>query len=276
MRIRGLWAVVMLGVMAVLWGCGDTANSTPQDEHASDAISSPHDSTTEMDSATPADPADAQGDLDTAESTSSDVMDPVDEDIDTAEPSEPVLPTLVTRAPLTKPEDPLADSSVQSCATYLEERCVAGALSRCDLYDPANEAYVDDPPALLHRAMLFDRWRDLYNSPDGQAIDRDFLSPTLAGTPESDWGSLDNFKCYCGAGDGGIWTGWSVVSAILRYSETGTRAEYERMEEQVRQLLTMWEVTEIPGYLSRYHYLRFEEGAPKTCLLYTSDAADES
>ncbi len=175
----------------------------------------------------------------------------------------PPLPALDTRAPLSPPVDSLAGTDIESCAVYREERCVEGQVQRCRIYDPGESGFVADPDPLLHRAFLFDRIRDLYNSPDGQAIDRDFVSEVLPGTPEEEWASLDRFRCYCGTGDGGIWTGWATVAAILRYSQTGTEADYERMEQYVRDLVTMYDVTGIPGYLSRYHYLLLPEGGPK-------------
>jgi hypothetical protein len=52
------------------------------------------------------------------------------------------------------------------------------------------------------------------------------------------------------------------VAAILRYSQTGTEADYARMEQQVRDMVTMYDVTGIPGYLCRYHFLLLPEGAP--------------
>ena len=129
----------------------------------------------------------------------------------------PPLPALDTRAPLSPPVDSLAGTDIESCAVYREERCVEGQVQRCRIYDPGESGFVADPDPLLHRAFLFDRIRDLYNSPDGQAIDRDFVSEVLPGTPEEEWASLDRFRCYCGTGDGGIWTGWATVAAILEF-----------------------------------------------------------
>ncbi|MBL6974775.1 MAG: hypothetical protein ISR64_03495 [Deltaproteobacteria bacterium] len=184
--------------------------------------------------------------------------------IDTPLDVEPPLPPLPTKAPLATPADPLIDTDIESCALYQEERCLSGKLQQCQVYDTVGEAWVDTPETLLHRTLLFDRWRDLYNSPDGQAIDRDFSVEVLPGTPESEWGNPENFAGYWGAGDGGIWTGWSVVAAILRYSQTGTDADYERMEQHVRDMVTMYDVTGVPGYVCRYHYLMLPEGAPNT------------
>ncbi len=172
------------------------------------------------------------------------------------------LPTLPTVVPLAVPGDPLAEGTVESCGLYLEERCNDGKLERCAVYDTGTEAFVPEVDPMLHRVLLFDRWRDLYNSPDGQAIDRDFNKEILPGTPESEWSKAEHFEGYWGAGDGGIWTGWATVAAILRYAQTGTEADYARMEQQVRDLVTMYEVTGVPGYLCRYHFLLLPEGAP--------------
>lgn len=174
------------------------------------------------------------------------------------------LPPLPTRPPLGVPSDPLAGLPVESCAVYLEERCDGGVMRRCSIYDTVAQDFVSDPDPLLRRAFLFDRWRDLYNSPDGQAVDRDFRGPTPPGTPESEWSRPDHFEQYWGAGDGGIWTGWSTVAAILRYSQTGTEADYQRMEQHVRDLVTMYDVTGIPGYLCRFHFLVLPDGAPNS------------
>jgi hypothetical protein len=191
------------------------------------------------------------------------VIDLADEDRETdTEDTDQPLPQLPVKPPFAKPADPLLGLTVESCALYQEEICVEGELRRCEIYDVAGAAWEDTPDPLLRRAFLFDRWRDLYNSPDGQAIDRDFLGTLLPGTPESEWGSPERFAGYFGTGDGGIWTGWSTVASILRYVKTGTRADYLRMEQQVRDLVTMYDVTGIPGYLCRYHFLLLPEGAP--------------
>ncbi|MBM4352603.1 MAG: hypothetical protein FJ109_02225 [Deltaproteobacteria bacterium] len=172
------------------------------------------------------------------------------------------LPPLPTQPPLATPADPLAGTGIESCALFKEERCEGGKLRTCDLYDPASNQFVDAPDPLLKRAYLFDRWRDLYNSPDGQAVDRDFAVPVPPGTPESEWSKPESFSGYWGSGDGGIWTGWSTVASILRYSQTGTEADYQRMEQQVRDMVTLYDVTGVPGYLCRFHYLLLPEGAP--------------
>ncbi len=181
-------------------------------------------------------------------------------DVDVIEPP----PELKVRIPLPVPADPLADSDLESCALYQDSRCVNGQAQVCAVYDAKSEAFVDEVDPMLHRVLLFERWRDLYNSPDGQAIDRDFNKEILPLTPEMEWAKAEHFDGYWGSGDGGIWTGWSTVAAILRYSQTGTEADYQRMEQQVRDMVTMYDVTGVPGYVCRYHFLYAPEGTPKS------------
>lgn len=237
----------------------DAGADTPSDS-APDTVDQDPD-TVETDAP---DATDATADPDAA-------VDVTDEDVDTSP-----LPELVTVARFEPPTDPLAGSDVESCAVYLETRCEAGTLQRCGVYDPAAEGFVEDPDPLLRRALLFDRWRDLYTSPAGQAIDRDFQGgDMMPGTPEEEWTSMERFRCYCGTGDGGIWTGWATVAAVLRYTQTGTEADYQRMEQQVRDLLTMYDVTGVPGYLSRFHYLHMPAGAPLTDTIIQRFEGDE-
>ena len=82
------------------------------------------------------------------------------------------------------------------------------------------------------------------------------------GTPESEWGDSANYARWSGLGDSAIWTGTALNAYILRYLHTGTEADYLRMEEKTEVMLNFFAVTGIPGYISRYHYLRVPEGAP--------------
>ena len=274
MNVRLVRVVMALCVMFV--GCGDegTSDEDPQDAMSTndgssvgiDGGSEPEGDTslsTDDGMVTPAEDTSEAATGDAAVDEEQDAPGPppdVAPDVDSAEPQ----PSLLTRMPLAKPTDPLAGSAVESCGVYEETQCVDGVSHRCDIYDPSLETFVAEPDPVLRRVLLYDRWRDLYNSPDGMAVDRDFVNETVAGTPEETWGSPDNFKCYCGSGDGGIWTGWSLASAALRYSQTGTQADYERMEWLTRSLLMMFDVSGMKGYISRYHYLLLPDGAPTT------------
>lgn len=172
---------------------------------------------------------------------------------------------LTTHPPLGAPRaDPLAGSAVKSCAVYQARQCVSGAQQQCAVYDPAAKAFVASPDPLLHRALLFDRWYDLYQQPDGQTSERFFSAPMPAGSPESEFGALSRFAFFGGGADCAIWTGVSLVSDALRYFAFGTEAEYQRMEAKTRALLTMFDVTGAPGYLARNFFLDLEPGAPKS------------
>ena len=171
------------------------------------------------------------------------------------------------------PEDPLAESSTVGCKVYLEESCVGGALQRCEIYDSGAQAFVDDPPALLRRVFLYDRYHDLYASPDLQTAEPVFTGAMPADTPESVWGDPAVFHHYAGNGDSAIWTGAATNADIFRYAVTGTEADYERMEDRIKALLLKFDVTGVPGYLARYHYLEVPAGTPPNPDHILRDAA---
>lgn len=174
------------------------------------------------------------------------------------------LPPLETVTPFgAPPADPLAGTGVQSCPIYEAQRCEQGVAQQCDVYDPTAGAFVDAPDPLLRRVLLFERWYDLYHQPMGITAERDFTGPTPAGTPESEWGSLEHFAGFNGVGDGPIWTGKALTAYILRYLQTGTEADYARIDKKIRQMLVLFEVTGIPGYLARYQYLQGDTTPPK-------------
>ena len=180
--------------------------------------------------------SDADGDADADGDSDSDADEDVDSDADESEWPPPL--EFAFRFPLFEaPADPLAGSDVESCSVYQEEICVAGERRRCEIYDTTTSSFVDSPDPVLHRALLYDRWYELFMSPDGQTADRDFTRAMEAGTSESVWTSPDNFRAWTGAGDSGIWTGTALNAFILRYLETGTEADYQRMEEKVRIML---------------------------------------
>lgn len=158
--------------------------------------------------------------------------------------------------------DPLDGSGRESCPIYQEERCVAGTLQRCEIYDTGTGTFVEEPDPLLRRVFLYDRWYDLYESPLGLTGERVFDGPMPKDAPESEWASPSRFARWAGMGDAGIWTGAALMSDIFRYTQTRTEADYARMEEKTRTLIRSFEVTGIPGYLARYHYLKVPEGTP--------------
>ncbi len=162
------------------------------------------------------------------------------------------------------PEDPLEGSKVESCPIYLDERCSNGSKQRCDIYNAQAKTWDDDPDPTLRRVYLYDRWYDRYSSPDGQTAERIYTKEMPADAPEETWSAPATFSHFVGAGDSAIWTGAALSSDIFRYVQTGTQADYQRMEDKVRTLLLKFEVTNITGYLARYHGLWVPPGAPHT------------
>lgn len=171
--------------------------------------------------------------------------------------------------------DPLAGGAVTSCPIYQDERCTAGTRQVCEIYDPAASAFVDDPDPLLRRVFLYDRWYDKYASPLGMTAERVFDGAMPVDTPEQEWSDPARFHHWAGLGDSGIWTGAALVSDIFRYAATRTEADYQRMEDKVRTMLLSFEVTGIPGYLSRYHFLQLPADGPKSDQLILHHGAPD-
>ena len=162
------------------------------------------------------------------------------------------------------PHDPLQGSNVESCPILGATMCVGATQRQCAIYDVDHGRFEDAPDAMQERAYLYDRWYDLYASPDGQTAERLYRQAMPPGTPESVWGDPANLAGWAGAGDSAIWTGTALNSFVLRYLHTGTEADYRRMEEKTRVMLRFFEVTGIPGYLARYHFLQVPPGTPNS------------
>jgi hypothetical protein len=181
------------------------------------------------------------------------------------EPDAAPLPALTVRPTLeAPPADPLAGAGVESCPVFLDERCAEGRRQRCDVYDTGAGAFTDAPDPLLRRVLLYDRWYDKYHSPDGQTGERVFRGPTPGDMPGAEWGAPAHFAGWAGEGDSAIWTGAALTADIFRYMVTGTEADRGRMEAKTRALLTKFEVTGIPGYLARHHFIQLPPGGPVT------------
>ena len=227
---------------ALLFACGGDDPAVGGDTSASDVSSPEADATMDDGGAT----VDDGGDSEAA-------------DVDA-----PPAPLVALNWPIFEaPQDPLADGDVESCAVFREEVCGAGGTTRrCDLYDVEAAAFDEAPEEMLRRAYQYDRWYDLFSSPDGQTAERVFTEEMPPGTAEEVWTDPANFAGWAGAGDSAIWTGTALNAFILRYLHTGTEADYQRMEDKTRVMLRFFEVTKIPGYLARYHYLLVEPGTP--------------
>jgi len=182
--------------------------------------------------------------------------------VDTVTP--PALPESVGPTISAAAADPFAASEHVSCPVYQDTRCSDGAVQRCALYDTAGDDWAESPPPLLHRALIYDRYYDRYTSADGQTVERRFDQAMPADTDEAVWGDPAHFAGWAGAGDSAIWTGVALIADAYRYAVTGTEADYQRMERRLRTSLTMFDVTGVPGYLARYHFLWAPAGSPQT------------
>ncbi len=213
--------------------------------------------------ATPAADQGAPGDAALPDATPPDAAAPPDAGADAAVPDAAPLPALTLRPTFAAaPADPLAGADVESCPVYDDTRCVEGRRQRCAVYDPGAGAFADAPDPLLRRVLLYDRWYDRYHSPDGQTGERVFNGPTPGDMPEVAWASPAHFAGWAGEGDSAIWTGVALTADAFRYMVTGTEADRRRMEDKTRALLTKFEVTGIPGYLARHHFLLMPPGGP--------------
>ncbi len=161
------------------------------------------------------------------------------------------------------PADPLAAADVESCLVYQAESCVAGKQRQCRIYDVDAASFVDQPDPLLEKVYLYDRWYDLHSSPMGLTAERTFNERIAGDMSEAEWSQLSRFNGWAGAGDAGIWTGAALVSDAFRYAVNGTEADYQRMEDRVRALLKNFDITGVPGYLARYHFIGIDNATPQ-------------
>jgi len=185
---------------------------------------------------------------------------------------------LATRAPVpAPPPDPLVGTGVEGCALIEQTRCEGGTQQVCAIYDVASGAFDDDPDPQLRRAWLYDRWFDLYSSPDGQTVNREMTEGFGPGADEAAWGAPEVFDRWDGYGDSAIWTAIATHSAMWRWLHTGTAADRTRFEDQLRTTLTQFEVTGVDGFLARAHFLAVPDGTPRSPdhLLLTQTEADD-
>lgn len=255
------WAVWMLLVAFVAAGCGGSGDSGGVDDGlpsdvadagATDiaAADSQDDSATPSDTAGPSDAADTVGNVDAVDDTSgSDVVEG---------PSVPVFRSLVSTLPTT-----VLPGEVESCAVYQEERCNGGTVERCVAYDSVAGDWASELDPWFEQILWYDRYYDLYHQMEGQHVTYNFTQRMAPGTPESEWGDPQYFEHYSDFGDGSGWQGTSLQAAAMRYAETGTTADYERMVERFETMMLLYEMNEIPGLLMRSFYAMLEEGAPE-------------
>lgn len=148
--------------------------------------------------------------------------------------------------------------SVETCATLGETR---GGRT-CAPYDTAAAAFVADEDPLQRRALLYDRWLDLYNSADRQEVIRHARDAFAPGDPESRWADEAELQSWDDTGDSAGFGGTLLRSVLFRYAVTGTEADYQRFEGWLRGMVAMWDATGLDGYLARYHFARVPPGTP--------------
>src|SRR5690349_4081091 len=78
-----------------------------------------------------------------------------------------------------------AAAGIESCNTL---NATDGQGRTCTYYDTQKRAFTADPDPLQRRALLYDRWLDLYNNADGQEAIRNMKDAMAPGDPESKWG----------------------------------------------------------------------------------------
>ncbi|TNF34806.1 MAG: hypothetical protein EP329_06845 [Deltaproteobacteria bacterium] len=209
-----------------------------------------------------------------ADSAETDSADGDTAEADTVSP--PALPDGIAPTITTPAADPFAAGQRESCPIFEETRCNAGAVERCAVYDTGLHGWAETLDPLLRRVLLYDRYFDLYTSADGQTGERQFDQAMPADTDEAVWGDPAHFAGWAGEGDSAIWTGVALIADTYRYAVTGTEADYARMERRLRTSLTMFDVTGVPGYLARYHFLWAPAGSPQTDQHFVRVGGDET
>lgn len=194
-----------------------------------------------------------------------DADDPTDAEVGDA--VGPTLPSWSTGPPIDLPgADPLAGGPLEGCSIYQEARCRLDVMYECAAYDVGSEApefiAFEDLDYLFRRVLLYERYFELYHSPDGQAAVRRFRNEVLPGTAEAEWGAIAAFADFDDLGEASRRTGTALNAQLLRYATTGSEADYQRMVQTAETLIRLFDVTGIDGYLARHHFLHLPDGRP--------------
>jgi hypothetical protein len=260
MRKLLFWAfilVAMLAVTGVACGDDDDDDSTGDDD---DAPSDDDDS------------AAADDDNDDDDDDDDDNDDDNDDDDELPYPNVPRFKAIWPEA-----NESVLTESMTSCAIYRETSCIGDTKHECEIWDAGEGDWASDPDPMLEQMYWYDRYYDLYLNMEGQHADRYTTIPIAPGTPEEVWSDPAIFERYNGYGDAAGWSGMVLGSAAARYQETGTEADYLRMVDKFDSMMFFYEVTEIPGFLARSHYGRFQDegiyaiGHPGKALGHYSD-----
>ena len=168
-----------------------------------------------------------------------------------------------THTPIAAAVAPVLPAGVTSCAVLGE--VVDG--HACRPFDTQKQVFADAPDgtpedALARRVFLYERWLDLYNAPEHQAIVRNLNTAMAPGDPESKWSDDKYLHYYDDHGDSAGFGTEAQVGAAFRFAVTGTDADYQRMEEWVRGSVAQFDATGIDGYLARWHFAGVPPGTP--------------
>lgn len=151
-----------------------------------------------------------------------------------------------------------APASIDSCATL----GATDAQGRtCAYYDTRAQAFTADPDPLQRRALLYDRYLDLYNNADWQETVRNMKRPFAPGEPESAWGDENQIAYWDDVGDSAGFGDTLMNAVMFRYAVTGADADYARFDSWLRGQVSKFDATGMDGYLARYH---FQHVAPGT------------
>jgi hypothetical protein len=179
---------------------------------------------------------------------------------DVLDSQDPTVLQLETAPLLVAPSDPTENSGVESCSLVDETRNVEGITQICAPWDPATLSFPQEVPVAVTRAFTQDRYHDRYFLIDGSGLNFRTVDEMPAGTPESVWGSAEQFDHWDDWGDAAYYTGWFLYAAAHRYATTGTAADHDRMVDLVERQLLNWRVSGAPGAMFRAPFAMLEQG----------------
>ncbi len=159
--------------------------------------------------------------------------------------------------PISTPKAAALPNGLQSCAVLGDKQ----PGQRCRVYDTKAQAFAATD-ALTRRVLLYDRWLDLYQTPEGQMAVRNLTIPMAPADPESKWGDDQYLGYWDDWGDSAGFGEELQISASYRYAVTGTDADYQRLEHYVRSAVLQFEASGMDGYLARFHFAGVPAGTP--------------
>src|SRR5260221_2692728 len=173
--------------------------------------------------------------------------------------AQPAKPPAQAKVPLPPPLPAALPSGVQACA-ILGERSADGRV--CAFYDVSAKRFATPDDALLRRVYLYDRYLDLYHSPEGEVAERRLTQKMSPGDPESRFADQQYLGALDDYGDSALWTATAGMAAAFRYAATGTDADRGRLERFARASVSQFDATGMDGYLARFHFEGVATGTP--------------